>query len=209
MAGDGARPGDSGRRVLLTVSGVIPDDLADQIDRGVRPRGAYRVMAEAFDANLLDVPAARAEAGRFGHLLERGGGAGLLLAWVAFRRRSRYRVIVTDGEQVGLPLAALCRLLGRRGSRHVMIVHVLSTSTKSRMLRLLRLVPIIDRFAVYCTAQREHLVEQLGARPEQVVLTPFMVDAEFFQPSAVRAHRRRMACAAGLERRDYPTLMRA
>ena len=30
----------------------------------------------------------------------------LRLAWACFRRRARYDVVFTDGEQVGLPLAA-------------------------------------------------------------------------------------------------------
>ena len=49
-------------------------------------------------------------AGRVGRLIERLGGAGALLAWVCFRERRRYDAVFTDGEQVGLPLALLCRL---------------------------------------------------------------------------------------------------
>jgi glycosyltransferase involved in cell wall biosynthesis len=197
------------RPVLLTVSGTIPSDLEDQVAAGQRPRPDYQLMQEALDADLLDVVAARRDAGRTGAVLERIGGAGLLLAWVCFRRRRRYQVIVTDGEQVGLPFAALCRLFGRRAIRHAMIVHVLSVPKKSALLRALRLVPMIDRFFVYCTAQRAHLLTELRARPDQVVLTTFMVDAAFFRPDAVEAARRRMICSAGLERRDYPTLMKA
>ncbi len=36
-----------------------------------------------------------------------------------------------------------------------------------------------------------------------------MVDSAFFSPDAVSTERRRMICAVGLERRDYPTLMEA
>ncbi len=104
------------KRALLTVSGVIPPDLADQVERGARPRADYTLMRDAFDADLLDVGLARQAAGRLGAVLERIGGPGLLLAWVCFRRRRDYRVIVTDGEQVGIPLAVLCRFLGRRQS---------------------------------------------------------------------------------------------
>jgi len=197
------------RRVLLTVSGVIPDDLDALVAAGRRPRADYRLMAAAFDADLLDVTEALRTTGRLGALLQRAGGPGLLLAWASFRRRSRYAVVVTDGEQVGLPLAALCRVLGRRGARHMMIVHILSVPKKAKLMRALRLVPMIDRFVVYCSAQRDHLVEQLGADPSKVLLTPFMVDPAFFREDAVEADPRRMVCTAGLERRDYPTLMQA
>jgi glycosyltransferase involved in cell wall biosynthesis len=196
--------------VLLTVSGTIPGDLDEHVVHGQRPRADYTVLSEAFDADLLDVPRARRVTGGVGRLLERAGGAGLLLALACFRQRSHYEVIVTDGEQVGLPLAALCRLFGRRRARHMMIVHVLSVPKKVLFMRTLRLVPVIDRFVVYCSAQRDHLVERLGARPEQISLTPFMVDSAFFAPAAVEGERhRRLVCSAGLERRDYPTLMRA
>jgi glycosyltransferase involved in cell wall biosynthesis len=197
------------RPVLLTVSGTIPDDLDEQVARGVRPRADYEVLREAFDADLLDRVRALSLSGRLGGLLERVGGIGLLLAWVCFRQRSRYHVIVTDGEQVGLPLSALCRLFGRRGARHMMIVHVLSVPKKARLMAALRLTAMIDRFIVYCTPQRDHLIDRLNARPDQVVLTPFMVDPDFFAPGAVEPHRRPMICSAGLERRDYQTLMRA
>jgi glycosyltransferase involved in cell wall biosynthesis len=196
--------------VLLTVSGEIPADIDEQIARGRRPRADYLELAEAFGADLLDVTRARAASGSLGRVLQRIGGPGLLLAWMCFRCRTRYEVIVTDGEQVGLPLAALCRLFGRGSARHLMIVHVLSTPTKVRLAKALRLIPMIDRFAVYCSAQRDHLVQDLGAPPEKVVLTPFTVDADFFAPGAVEgAAHPRLVCSAGLERRDYRTLMRA
>ena len=197
------------RPALLTMSGTIPADSAEQVARGERPRADYSLLRDAFDADLVDVTAARQSGGRIGRLLERVGGPGLLLGWVCFKWRSRYEVIVTDGEQVGLPFAMLGRLLGRRRSRHVMIVHVLSVAKKTRLLRVLRLVPVIDKFVVYSSAQRDHLVVELGARADQVVVTTFMVDPVFFAPEAVTAERRRMICTAGLERRDYPTLMRA
>jgi glycosyltransferase involved in cell wall biosynthesis len=197
------------RRALLTVSGTIPPDLDALVAQGQRPRADYRLLAAAFDADLLDVAAARAAGGRIGRALERVGGAGALIAWACFRQRARYEVIVTDGEQVGLPLAALCRLAGRRGTRHVMIVHILSVPKKVALMRVLRLTNIIDRFVVYCTAQRDHLVDRLGAPPGRVTLTPFMVDQQFFSEAAVAASRQRMICSAGLERRDYPTLMAA
>jgi glycosyltransferase involved in cell wall biosynthesis len=197
------------RSVLLTVSGTVPEDLDEQIAAGTRPRADYAVLAAACDADLLDIAAARGAAGHAGRLLERIGGAGLLLAWVCFRHRRNYEVIFTDGEQVGLPLAGLCRILGRRGMRHVMIVHILSVRKKSVLVRLLRLTSVVDRFVVYSSAQRDHLVHELGAKPEQVELTSFMVDTTFFAPTAVDAERRRMVCSAGLERRDYQTLMKA
>jgi glycosyltransferase involved in cell wall biosynthesis len=63
---------------------------------------------------------------------------------------------------------------------------------------------------VYSSAQRDYLTDVLGFPPERVVLTPFTVDTEFFAPDRVAAASGApMICTAGLERRDYPTLMEA
>lgn len=197
------------RPVLLTVSGTIPDDLDHRVAAGDRPRADYRALADRLDADVVDVPAAIAATGALGRLLHRLGGAPALLGWYTFRARRKYEVILTDGEQVGLPLALLCRLLGRGGSRHVMIVHIISVPKKKRLIQLTRLADLVDRYLVYCTLQGDVLREELGLAPERVVLTPFMVDSDFFSLSQVSVPRRRMVCSAGLERRDYPTLMAA
>jgi glycosyltransferase involved in cell wall biosynthesis len=193
--------------VLLTVSGEIPTDLQAAVDDGRRPRADYVELARAFGADLLDYTEARRSAGRPGRLLARVAGDNVLLAWSCFRRRKRYQVIFTDGEQVGLPLAAFSRLVRRR-PRHVMIAHRLSAGKKVLLHRLLRLGARIDRVIVYSSLQQHLAVEKLGYPRERVVLTPFMVDSGFWAPERVRAGRRErpMICAVGQELRDYPTL---
>lgn len=198
------------RPVLLTVSGTIPADLAEQIGTGSRPRVDYLEMAEAFDADLLDHPGAVAATGRVGRLLARVAGANAALAWACFRQRTRYRVIFTDGEQVGIPLAALL-WFARRRPRHVMIGHVLSTRTKSLLHRLLRLQRRVDTVLVYASTQERFAIEHLGYEPAQVVLHPFMVDTRFWQPDPTPppAGERPTICAVGKELRDYATLAEA
>lgn len=196
-------------RVLLTVSGTIPPDLDQLVTEGRRPRADYRSIAATTGAAVVDVDTALAATGRFGRLLHRVGGAGTLLAWHCFRRRAEHDVVFTDGEQVGIPYAILTRLLGRRGAHHVMIVHILSVPKKATLMRLTRIAGQIDRYLVYCSAQAEFVRDRLGVPADRVVMTPFMVDTEFFRPDAVAAEPRRMICSAGLERRDYPTLMDA
>ncbi|MEM8748303.1 MAG: glycosyl transferase family 1, partial [Actinomycetota bacterium] len=88
-------------RVLLTVSGPIPETLDDDVADRRRPRADYRVMAEAMGADVVDTIEARRASGLIGRLLERAG-PGPLLAWYCWRHRTRYDVVLTDGEQVGL-----------------------------------------------------------------------------------------------------------
>lgn len=206
-------------RVLLTVSGVIPADIQAQVVGGARPEADYLAMARAFPADLMDYPAARRAGGWFGRFLERLGGPNLALAWACFRQRRRYPVIFTDGEQVGLPLALLFLLAGgRRRPRHVMIAHLLSARKKVILVDLFRLHRQIDRFLTYSTWQQRFIRERWMLPDQQVVFTPFMVDARFFDPSrateqgtpeAFDPQGRPVICAVGLEFRDYPTLLEA
>lgn len=205
------------RPVLLTVSGTIPADVDEQIASGKRPRADYRELAAAFDADIVDVERATTGLGRIGQILARPLGPDISIAWSCFRARRRYEVVVTDGEQVGLPLAALLSLVPRsRRPRHMMIVHIMSVPKKHRLFQALRLGRTIDEFVVYSSAQREFLIERLGVASNRITLTPFMVDTAFFSPAEVSQPERDpdlaeplSICSAGLELRDYPTLLAA
>jgi glycosyltransferase involved in cell wall biosynthesis len=204
--------------VLLTVSGAIDPEIEAKTARGQRPEADYMAMARAFGADLLDYTAARQEAGWFGTLLEKIGGPNLLLAWICYRRRHRYRVIFTDGEQVGLPLALLLKFttLGQRPS-HLMIAHILSVRKKMLIVDWLRLQSHIDIFFVYATWQKKFIEDRWHVPSERVVFTPFMVDANFFAPDqlgqtdplGLNGQRGQLICSVGLEFRDYPTLIEA
>lgn len=194
--------------MLLTVSGWIPEELDRLVESGQRPRADYVVLGQRLDADVVDVRRALASSGLIGRLLLRLGGAGGLLAYYCVRHRSRYEVILTDGEQVGLPYAMWCRLVGRRRTAHVMIVHILSTPTKSRLVRLFRLGPLIDKYIVYSSRQGQLLIEDLGVSADRVSVIPFMVDTQFFVPPR-QGGAGRLICSAGLERRDYATLVEA
>jgi glycosyltransferase involved in cell wall biosynthesis len=199
--------------VLLTVSGLVAPDIAEQVGAGLRPRADYLEMARAFDADLLDYAEARRSAGRFGRLLERVGGPDLTLAWECFKRRNRYSAIVTDGEQVGIPLAWLLKFFGggpRRRPRHLMITHIISVKKKMLFLDLFGVQSHIDLFFVYSTWQKRFVESRWNIPSERVVFTPFMVDTCFFAPHKATADpAAKMICSVGLEARDYPTLLKA
>jgi len=198
-------------QVLLTVSGNIPADLSANVAQGVRPQADYVMMAERFGADLLDYPAARRVTGGVGRLMERVGGPDLMLAWACFTLRRRYKVVVTDGEQIGLPLAAMMKFLSRgKRPRHLMIVHIISVPKKMFFLDRLGVQSHIDRFLVYATAQKQFIERRWKIPSQNVRFTPFMVDSAFFSPNQVQANNEEpLICAVGLERRDYPTLLKA
>ena len=205
--------------ILLTVSGTIPPDIEAQIERGERPLTDYVAMARRFNADLIDFTEARRQTGIVGKLMEKIGGPKLMLAWTCFLLRKKYRVIFTDGEQIGLPLALFLKFFsfGAR-PRHLMIVHILSVGKKMIFLDWLRLQSHIDTFFVYATRQKEFIENRWDVPGERVVFTPFMVDADFFAPDQAgqtqnllpfEPGRRPIICSVGLEFRDYPTLIEA
>lgn len=196
-------------RVLVTMTGTIDQKRNDDAANGTSPRADYFALSEAMDAELLDVPEALKRTGRTGRLVHRLGGRNALLAWACFRERRRYDAIFSDGEQIGLPFALLCRLAGRRTAAHVMIVHILSVRKKVLPYKLFRLGRHIDTMLVYSSAQQQFIREELGFPADRVVLTPFMVDTEYFSPDRVTPHQARTIATAGLEFRDYPTLIEA
>lgn len=198
------------RRVLLTVSGTISAELDDAVATGRRPRVDYVEMARAFDADLVDHAEATRRAGRMGRILERVAGRNVALAWCCFTLRREYDVMMTDGEQVGIPLAAFLMVAGKRRARHLMIVHILSVRKKVLPFRLLQLRRRIDELIVYSSAQRDFAVHTLRVAPQRVTLVPFMVDTTFFSPQPQPLPSSPpVVCSAGLEFRDYGTLVEA
>ena len=206
--------------VLLTVSGTIPADIKEQIARGEQPLADYLAMAREFKADLIDYEEARRQTGWAGRLIEKIAGSNSMLAWACYQNRRRYRVVFTDGEQIGIPLALLLKFFhfGKR-PHHFTIGHILSVGKKMRFFDWLKLQSHIDLFFVYATWQKQFIENRWQVPSERVVFTPFMVDADFFAPHrsglaqetlrASLAKNMPIICAVGLEFRDYPTLLKA
>src|SRR6476646_3740330 len=145
------------KRIVLTVSGVIAADIREQIASGQRPRADYLELAQSLNAELLDYAAARTIAGRAGMVLEKLAGPNLVLAYTCWKIRKSCQAIVTDGEQVGLPLAALLRFTPGKRPLHLMIVHVISETKKTVFLDVLRVQNAIDRFITYSRWQQRFI----------------------------------------------------
>jgi glycosyltransferase involved in cell wall biosynthesis len=209
--------------VLLTVSGLIPADLETQIAQGTRPLTDYIALARAFNADLLDYARAREQGGLIGQLLEKTLGRDFMLGWACFQLRKRYKVIFTDGEQVGIPFAFFTKWLGwGKRPQHLMIVHLLSVKKKMIFFDWFGIQSHIDRFLCYATRQVKFIEDRWKVPHGRAVFTPFMVDADFFSPTKVASNpqlsdsladlaqiQKPILCAVGLEFRDYPTLLEA
>lgn len=196
-------------RVMLTVSGDIDPDIRAQIDAGDRPLADYVAIADRLDAELVDRPRVAREGSRLTSLFGRIH-PDIAMAHHVFRARGEVDVVITDGEQIGYPLALLMRLGGRRGMRHLMVGHRLTAGKKVLMAKATGLHHMIDDYLLYASRQVD-LVADAGLAPaEKLTLIDFMVDTEFFRPMGPRPARPRpLLVTAGREGRDYPTFIEA
>lgn len=183
-------------RVLFVVTATVG------AQRG--PRKDYAALAEALQADVLDFTSVGAS--RLGRFVSRFAGKAMAQAVLAFARRGDYDVILTDGEHIGIPLAMLLKLVGDR-TAHVTIGHRISASKKRPFFRWLRVQSHISRIALHSRRQYELAIDELGLSSDKLALLPYQADTAFWTPLDVPEER--MICSAGLEFRDYPTLVKA
>jgi glycosyltransferase involved in cell wall biosynthesis len=183
-------------RVLLVISSNRGADEA-LIAGGASPCRDYLDLAVALDADVLD-------AGMVGNGAGKLARQSALLAWIAAQTAGRYDVIFTDNERIGAFLGILLRHRKTRPA-HVMLGHHLTPWKKRPSLFLAR--GGIDRLIVHSAAQRRVACERLGFDADRVEVLPYQVDTHFWRPLGLPPEE--LVCTAGLECRDYSTLLQA
>ena len=184
--------------ILLVVSASVATTAP------MGPRKDYRVLADALNAEVIDYASVRAS--RPLRLVARLIGVAAAQAWIAFGKRNQVDAILTDGEHIGIPLALLLKL-ARARTPHVTIGHRITAAKKRVFFRWLHVHTHMARIALHARAQYELGTRELDLPPEKLALVPYQVDTEFWRPQPVEEER--LICSAGLEFRDYPTLMSA
>jgi glycosyltransferase involved in cell wall biosynthesis len=187
-------------RTLLVISADPAPDVREEIAAGRQPRKDYLALRDVLGADLLTPSMTTAP-----------GGKAASLAWTAFQRRHDYDTIFTDNEGTALPLALLLRSAPPGKPRHVCLSHYLSTASKRALFRL-GAGQRIDTLIVHSTSQSRVAVETLGMPAKKVALLPYFADERFWDTALATpdpAAARPMICSAGLEFRDYTTLIAA
>jgi glycosyltransferase involved in cell wall biosynthesis len=208
--------------VIVLVSTPIKGNLAEAIASGEAPRRDYFELRDMLNADLISPPPL---SGLLYSILRKLGGNALAMAGVAWAQRGDYEVILTDQEAAGLVLALLFKLTRtRRG--HIMISHYLTPAKKQILYRLLRPQTHIDVTICYSSAQEHVARDKLHLKPDQVSLVLHPADSRFWRPAAgpeeaqddrellrqagvYLPEHAQVVCSAGLEFRDYPTLIKA
>jgi glycosyltransferase involved in cell wall biosynthesis len=207
-------PGGCVVKTLLLIPSYAKTGIEPAVQSDSHPMMDYEALrralcnGEGHSAELVDYAAIDASGSAAVRLVKRLFGANAALAVVGFLRRGEFHTVFTNAEVVALPLALLFKLVRRR-PRHVTIGHRLSADKKRPFFTLLRVHEQIDAILVYASTQREYALKTLGV-PEHVLrLIPFHADHRFFRPLSHVTVDERQVCSAGLEWRDYPTLIEA
>ncbi len=158
--------------------------------------------------DLLDYAAVERESNPLIRLARKTAGRDAALALMGFLRRSRYDTIFTNGENVAIPLALLFKSTRKRPG-HVTIGHRLSTGKKRLFFKNLRVHQQIDTLFVYAQTQRDYAEQTLGIPAQKLALIAFHADASFYRPMPEVPAEPNKISSAGLEWRDYPTLIAA
>ena len=203
------------RKTLLVIPSHAKVGLDADVTGDRHPTMDYHALAAALrerhglEADLLDYSAAERDLSPAVALARKAGGPDAALALIAFRRRRDYGAVFTNGENVGVPLALLMQgTAAARNPGHVTIGHRLTTRKKQIFFSLLQAPRRLDKIFVYAQAQYDWGLDRLGIAPEKLALIPFHADDRFYRPLTTPVNPRQI-CSAGLEWRDYPTLIEA
>jgi glycosyltransferase involved in cell wall biosynthesis len=191
----------------MLVPSVIKRGIAEAVRQDAHPQMDYFALQAKLGADILDYSALEAQASPALVRLARRAGRDAALAALGYSRRAEYDVIYSNGENVSLPLALLLKQHRTRPA-HVLIGHRLSTKKKRLFLRGLHAQ--MDAIFVYATPQLEYARKELGIPASKLHLIPFHADHCFYRPLAPAPDAPpSLICSAGLEWRDYPTLIEA
>ena len=207
-------------KILMLIPSVLKTDIAQTVEQNQHPRMDYYALADALreqnagnDVVLLDYAALESTPNNIVKAVRRFAGRDAALALLGFLQSKNSDTIFTNGENIGIPLALLLRTLrGRKKRRpgHVTIGHRLSTGKKRLFFGTLGVHREMDMIFVYATAQENYGREQLAIPARKLKLIAFHADDLFYQPqNPSEKAPSELVSAAGLEWRDYPTLLAA
>ena len=194
-------------KTLMLIPSVAKRGLSEAIRKDSHPQMDYFALQQELNADILDYASLETEGSPAIVRLARRVGRDAALAALGYARRRDYDVIFSNGENVSIPLALMLRRWGQR-PLHVLIGHRLSPRKKRPFLKAMQ--SKTDAIWVYSSTQRDFAIRELGYPAARTYLIPFHADASFYRPLPASPDApKNLICSAGLEWRDYPTLIAA
>ncbi len=195
--------------VLLIINADTSKQTSPPADRSRERLADHTALKNELKATVLDWNSLQPQ--RWTRLLAKAAGKGVAQAALAFSLRRRYRLFYCDSESNGLPLALLFKL-GRVRLPLFMIGHWVTPTKKAVIFRWLKAHTHITTLFLHSTVQYNMAINQLGIPSEKVKVLPYQVDTQFWQVDHTTppySPDRPYICTAGLEFRDYATLIEA
>jgi glycosyltransferase involved in cell wall biosynthesis len=120
-------------------------------------------------------------------------------------------VIYCTGEDIGIPIAALCAGRRDRADRPkiVMFVHFLNRPRAHLAFKLFGVADRVDLFVAVTQAQLDFLQKRCGVPASKILFSYEQTDNSFFCPGPAQAKTRPIIASVGLEQRDYRSLAAA
>jgi hypothetical protein len=160
-------------------------------------RSDFSLLQETLAARIVDLN--DVEASRIGRLTRRVGGTYAAIAVTAFLQRARTTAYVTGSENEAIILALLMKVTRTR--RPIVAVGVYPAKPqKWPFWRLARVHTHMHKLMPLVTTQAERLVNDLGVPSAKI---------EVLEKATPRESERPYFFAAGLQHRDYLTLIKA
>lgn len=181
-------------------------EMARLARAGRMPRRDYVEVARALDADVLDADFMKTRASRVGRLVAQRAGVVHGVVYEAYAHGRRYEHVVAWADRVGLPLALLNKLSGRRRDLALQSCYA-SEGLKGRMLKDARVHTHLGALTYFSSVQQRLAVERLGVPAQKTAYVGNNVDERFWAPLDVPVDGG--VVAVGWEARDYPTLLSA
>jgi len=196
-------------KTLILAAGRFGQDLKKSIGDGRDPRLDIFELARELRADVIDFNDAETRLPWVRRLGKGTLGLSLGVAVLGYKERHNYDAILTTGEDIGLPLAAMLKKSSAKCA-HTLIAHTLFPRKKRIFFsRLLNVESRIDRILAYATSEEELMVGALGIPRDKVHRIYYHADTRFFAPQPAVVQEPDLICAAGQLLRDYDTLVDA
>lgn len=196
-------------KVVLTVNARVADrELHGGGGHGEQRRTDFGSLATALRADVIDWDSV--DRNSFMRVAHRKLGSGPVAAVQVFLRRKRYDAIWCFTEVEGLLLALLFKLFRTR--RVLFIIGVETLSPKP--IFLLKRLKVWTHFTAILPTnsyQANELSRTAHIPEDKIVVLPYQVDCNYFSRNSQDEGRSKVpyVVAAGLESRDYTTLVKA
>ncbi len=123
--------------------------------------------------------------------------------------QKKYDVIFSYAGKMGPLLALMMKYLGIKTPHVIAITRITSLNkrkTRQKMWLLAHAKKSITRLIMWSSVQRKIAVQQLNISPEKIKFVKRGTDQNFWKPQVGQTD---IICSAGMEMRDYPTLVEA